>query len=93
MCMFYMHFQLENALQSNMVIVFLPKWFPLHAVIWRYHYEHALSLWARAFFSYESYRKKINLYQKREQFFFSIYFLLSLALLAIAQCFVDYKLI
>ena len=49
-CLFYMYFRQENALQSNMVLVrFSPKRFPRHAVVWRYHYEHALPSWARAF--------------------------------------------
>ena len=46
MCLFHMHVWQENALQSHMVIVrFSPKTVSQHAVIWRYPYEHALSLW------------------------------------------------
>ena len=51
MCLIRMRFLQENALQCNMEIVqFSPKKVSRHAVKWRYPYEHALPLGARAFF-------------------------------------------
>ena len=66
MCLFHMHFWQENALQCNMVVVcFSPRTVSRHAVKWHYPYEHALPLWARAFFVREQWKMQLTLEQSR----------------------------